>query len=145
MDQTGSLIPRVTMKQSCREAVKSMESAKNILLIEDDRRTSEYLSTVLRLSGHKVKCCHDGSSAIDSSDNSSYHVIITDYHMPGMNGDDVVRVLRPRFPEANIIGYSVRMVERKFLEAGADFFLPKPFQVRELLEMVQLSPAHDNP
>jgi len=101
----------------------------------------DYLSTVLRLSGHAVVCCNNGEVAVELETGKTFHVLISDYHMPGMNGADTIKILKERYPEALAIGYSGRMVEKKFLEAGADVFLLKPFQVRELLEMVQMSEA----
>jgi CheY-like chemotaxis protein len=116
-----------------------MKPSKNILLVEDDRQMRDYLGTVLRLSGHSVVCCNNGEVAVELETGKPFQVVISDYHMPGMNGAEAVRILKKRYPEALVIGYSGRMVERKFLEAGADLFLLKPFQVKELLDMVQMS------
>jgi DNA-binding NtrC family response regulator len=114
-----------------------MNSQKSILLIEDDRATSAHLSTILKLSGHTVKCCFDGTGAVNLNGSSQFDVIISDYYVPGANGAHVIKALKHRYPSALIIGYSGRNMKTQFMEAGADAFLFKPFQMQELIDMIQ--------
>jgi CheY-like chemotaxis protein len=116
-----------------------MNSPRNILLIEDNRSTAEYLSTILKLSGHTVKCCIDGTEALNLNGSSRFDVIISDYYIPRMTGIEVIKALKHRYPNALIIGYSGRNMEKQFMEAGAHAFLCKPFQPQELIEMIQNS------
>jgi len=68
---------------------------------------------------------------------NEFQVIITDYCMPNMNGVDVTRRLRTRFPASIIIGVSSDHMSEDFLAAGANAFLLKPYRYSELVNLLR--------
>lgn len=107
-----------------------------ILLVEDDRKLSRALSTLLEEDGHSVEVAHDGERGLELAVENAYDVIILDVMLPLMDGIEVCRTLR-----ANRIDIPVLMLTARTavgdrvlgLDAGADDYLPKPFAFRELM------------
>lgn len=113
-----------------------MGDKRSVLVIDDTLLARETLCAVLETVGFEVFGCEDGWSALDAAAKKDFHVIITDYRMPNMNGVDATKRLRVRFPAAIIIGISSDDVKKKFLAAGADAFLLKPYRYRDLLTLI---------
>jgi len=113
-----------------------MGGKRTVLFIEDAAPLRETLCDLLQADGFQVRGCKDGTSALDASAERDFHIIITDYSMPDMNGADVTKRLRARFPSAIIIGISLNDRRGAFLAAGADAFLEKPFEYDELVKLM---------
>lgn len=109
---------------------------KSVLIIDDDETISESLQGMLEALGLTVVCCVNGVDALDASCDRCFQVIVTDYQMPGMNGLDVTKRLRIRYPGSFIIGLSGEWIEEEFLAAGANAFFKKPFPFGELISMI---------
>ncbi len=113
-----------------------MGGKRTVLFIEDAAPLRETLCDLLQADGFRVHGCKDGTAALDASAAKDFRIIITDYSMPGMNGADVTKRLRARFPAAIIIGISLNDRSGAFLAAGADAFLQKPFEYDELVKLM---------
>ena len=113
-----------------------MPDKRTALIIDDDEEISGFLLEALRLEGFEVCRCDNGMSALALLREQCFHVIVTDYHMPGMNGADITQSLRLQCPGSFIVGMSAEHKEKDFLEAGADAFLKKPFSLKKLVAMV---------
>lgn len=113
-----------------------MESTKTVLVIEDAWEIRELLCGLLEARGFEVRCCEDGVSALEAAAETTFHVIITDYRMPNMNGIDATKHLRKRFPASIIIGVSSDDIGKAFLAAGADAFLLKPYRASDILDLM---------
>lgn len=113
-----------------------MESTKTVLVIEDTWEIRELLRGLLEARGFEVRCCEDGVSALEAAAETVFHVIITDYRMPNMNGIDATKHLRKRFPASIIIGVSSDDIGKAFLAAGADAFLLKPYRASDILDLM---------
>ncbi len=122
-----------------------MAGKRRVLFIEDAVSFRKTLSDLLQADGFQVRECSDGASALDASVENDFHVIITDYRMPNMNGADVTRRLRSRFPASVIIGVSWEDMQKVFLAAGADAFLQKPFEYDELVRLMNKGPSNLQP
>jgi len=116
-----------------------MESTKSVLVIEDIRELRELLCGSLEARGFEVRCCEDGVSALEAAAETTFHIIITDYSMPNMNGIDATKHLRKRFPASIIIGVSSDDMGKAFLAAGADAFLLKPYHPRDILNLMTMT------
>jgi two-component system OmpR family response regulator len=106
-----------------------------ILLVEDDRRASEYLAKGLRELGHVVECAFDGEEGLHAAQTGSYDAIILDRMMPKMDGLDVVRRLRLAGQAVPVLILSAldEVDERiEGLRAGGDDYLAKPYHLEEL-------------
>jgi DNA-binding response OmpR family regulator len=109
---------------------------KSVLIIDDNAVLKDILREVLEPAGVEISCVDDGDAAIDMLEKKTFGVFIVDYRLPTMNGAEVTRNLRSRCPASRIIGISVQSKEKDFLDAGADVFLLKPFNVQELRNLI---------
>lgn len=106
-----------------------------LLIIDDDRELCELLGDWLGAEGFTLQCAHDGLSGLDAARNGRFEAIILDVMLPGMNGLDVLRALRQTCATP-LLMLSARgePVDRILgLELGADDYLPKPCDPRELV------------
>jgi len=108
-----------------------------ILLVDSDKYYSGVFQQLLKLDGYEVVYCDSGSRALRFLQDKSFQVAIVDYHLPGMNGDEVSRLMRAQSPDTIIVGFSLDSKEDAFLESGADAFYHKD-HVRELLSWIKL-------
>jgi DNA-binding response OmpR family regulator len=106
-----------------------------ILLIEDDRRLAEMLSEYLGEAGFSVSVAGDGRTGLARLAAEPYDVLVLDLMLPDMDGLEVCRRLRA-FSDVPVLMLTARgdaMDRVVGLEIGADDYLPKPFEPRELL------------
>jgi DNA-binding response OmpR family regulator len=106
-----------------------------LLIVEDDRELREALSALLRQAGYEVDAFADGRDAFNSLLSSDYDLAIVDLMLPGMNGLALVRSLRRQLCGLPILIVTARdALEDRVsgLDAGADDYLVKPFEMPEL-------------
>ena len=111
------------------------DDAPHILIVDDDRRIRTLLSRFLSEQHFRVSVAADAAMARKILDGLDFDLMIVDVMMPGENGIELVRSLRDK-REAPILMLTARSeTEHRIegLEAGADDYLPKPFDPRELL------------
>ena len=108
-----------------------------ILVVDDNRDAAESLSMVLQSLGADVRVARDGPEAIAAFAAYDPSFVLLDIGMPGMDGYEVARRLRTRFPDrrASIIaltGWGQEEDRRQAREAGFDYHLIKPVEVNVL-------------
>jgi DNA-binding response OmpR family regulator len=109
--------------------------AERILLIEDEPRLAGMVAEYLGEAGYRVVAAHTGSQGLSVHGREGFDAIILDLMLPDMDGLDVCRAIRAR-DETPILMLTARgdaMDRVVGLEMGADDYLPKPFEPRELL------------
>ena len=106
-----------------------------ILLVEDDRRFCLLLQQYLREMGYAVSVCHNGPEGLQMALAETFHAILLDVMLPGMDGFEVLRRLRAHsmVPVLMLTGRGEEADRIVGLELGADDYLPKTFSMRELL------------
>ena len=107
-----------------------------VLLADDDRAIRESLVRALDLEGYQVTEVTDGVSALATARRDAFDVLILDVMMPGVDGLGVCRVLRAEGDPTPILMLTARVETPDRvagLDAGADDYLPKPFELDELL------------
>ena len=119
-----------------------MEGKKSVLIVDDDVFLAGAFQSLLEENGHDVSCCQNGSDAIELANKQKFDVIITDYNMPDMKGDEVCRLLRRDHPDIFIIGCSCDYKDKAFLTAGADTFIIKNQLMLNLVLLMQGSTIH---
>jgi two-component system, OmpR family, response regulator MprA len=115
-------------------------STKRILLAEDERAVRDSLARALELEGYSVKAVANGALALDEIDTLRPDLLIVDLMMPEVDGLTVCRRLRERHVRTPILIVTARtqISDRvSGLDAGADDYLPKPFDLDELLARVR--------
>ncbi|WAS94292.1 response regulator transcription factor [Nannocystis punicea] len=114
-------------------------SAK-ILVVEDNRKLASFLSRALSEEGYVVDLVDDGAVAVSQARNIEYNLVILDWMLPSLDGLHVCRALRTAGKSVPILMLTARseFCDRvSGLDAGADDFLPKPFDLSELLARVR--------
>jgi two-component system, OmpR family, phosphate regulon response regulator OmpR len=109
--------------------------AERILLVEDDPRLAEMLSEYLGQAGFRVTLAPLGAEAVERLSTTEFDAVVLDLMLPDMDGLDVCRQVRARsdIPLLMLTGRGDAIDRIVGLELGADDYLPKPFQPRELL------------
>ena len=112
----------------------------HIAVVEDNQSMAKGIAYVLRDAGHAVDLLHDGNQADVFLRANSSDVIILDINLPGMNGIDLLKLLRARNDQRPVILLTARSNTNERvagLDAGADDYLVKPFEMAELLARVR--------
>jgi two-component system response regulator CpxR len=107
----------------------------SILLIDDDRELCQLLIEYLTLEGFSVTAVHEGTSGVETALTGDHQLILLDVTLPKLNGFEVLKRIR-RQSQIPILMLTARGddVDRIIgLEIGADDYLPKPFNHRELI------------
>ncbi len=108
--------------------------SRTILIIDDDRELCELVGELLHAEGFDVESHHTGVGAVDLAESGRQALVILDVMLPGQNGFEILRALRVRSAVPVILltarGEDVDRIVG--LEIGADDYLPKPFNSREL-------------
>ena len=109
--------------------------AERILLVEDDPRLAEMLSEYLGQAGFRVNVAPLGAAALKQLSEAEYDAVVLDLMLPDMDGLDLCRQLRTTSdtPVLMLTGRGDAIDRIVGLELGADDYLPKPFEPRELL------------
>ena len=111
-----------------------------ILVVDDDRAVREALERALSLEGFEVELAADGAEALVAVERHQPDAIVLDVLMPGVDGLEVCRLLRRAQSRVPILMLTVRddLGDRvEGLDAGADDYLGKPFELEELLARVR--------
>lgn len=106
-----------------------------ILLVDDDEELCELVADYLSVEGFKVECAHDGASGAGRMSSGEFDLAILDVMLPKMNGFEVLRKVRETssVPVLMLTARGDDMERIVGLEIGADDYLPKPFNPRELV------------
>ena len=112
-----------------------MTIREKILVIEDEKSISHFISTVLNNNGYEAMQARSGSEALSMISSHCPDLIILDLGLPDMDGMDILRQLRT-WSSLPVVVVSARSHERdkvQALDMGADDYLTKPFGTDELL------------
>lgn len=110
-----------------------------ILIIEDEKLLADSIRTLLLKKGFEVEVAYDGETGEEYAELGIYDLLILDVMMPKMNGYEVARKVRARKCGTPILMLTAKSgLEDRItgLNAGADYYLTKPFDTRELLACI---------
>jgi signal transduction histidine kinase len=114
-----------------------------VLLADDEVHTTVMLSRIFEREGYRTQSVHDGAAALEAAQSTLPDLILLDVMMPQMNGFDVLRALRENAKTAGIPTILITAKARQAadvahgLNLGADDYIQKPFDPRELLARAQ--------
>jgi len=111
-----------------------------VLVVEDEVRLAATLQDLLELNGYTADVCHDGEAGLDNALSAIYDVILLDVMLPRLDGFTVLRRLRAAGNTTPVLMLTARSeVHDKVqgLDSGADYYLTKPFEPKELLACVR--------
>lgn len=110
-----------------------------ILLIDDDLGLSELLAQLLELEGFDLTLAHDGQTGLELALDKQFDLILLDVMLPKLNGFEVLKALRvsKQTPVLMLTAKGDEIDRVVGLEIGADDYLPKPFNDRELVARIK--------
>ncbi|MEP1079675.1 response regulator [Leptolyngbya sp. PL-A3] len=117
------------------------DSIYRILIVDDVIDNLFLLQTLLEIEGYEVECADSGQSAIKKAESFSPHLILLDFMMPGMNGDEVVRQIRDSKKNPDIPIFLVTAYEEleliKSLASQVEEIIRKPIDFENLLLLIK--------
>jgi DNA-binding NtrC family response regulator len=124
-----------------------------LLIVDDERGIVIALKGLFTKEGYAVETAQSGEEALAKVQAGQFHVIITDLNMKGISGLDLLRALRQLDPECSVLmitAYGTQRIAVEAMKAGAEDYLPKPFdndelriKVRNIMEKQLLRRAYD--
>jgi len=143
----GSVFTLTLPFQTMHEPVAGEEETPplNILLAEDEQVNSIMASRLLKKAGHSVTIVGNGQNAIDTLMINAYDLVFMDVQMPVINGMDVTRIIRQgavegvarNIPIVGLTAYAGDADRKRFLEAGMDSVVTKPFELADLTNAIK--------
>jgi len=121
------------------QAAQESERMDRVLIVDDDVELTELVGEYLRSEGFEVEAVHDGAAGLQRAQTGQHSLVVLDIMLPKMNGLDVLRALRPKshIPVLILTARGDDMDRIIGLEIGADDYLGKPFNVRELVARIR--------
>jgi two-component system response regulator CpxR len=116
-----------------------MKHVDRILVVDDDVELCSLVSEYLRPESFQVEAVHDGKTGVTRALSGDHLLVVLDVMLPGMNGFDVLRKIRDssRIPVLLLTARGEDVDRIVGLEIGADDYLPKPFNPRELVARIR--------
>jgi CheY-like chemotaxis protein len=108
-----------------------------ILVVDDEPAVGDAIKMMLQFDGHAVQTANGSKAARSLLEQGKFDLIITDYSMPGMKGDELAAVIKQRLPDQPIImitAYAEMLKSSSNPLTGVDFILSKPFSLEALRE-----------
>jgi len=114
---------------------------RRVLIIEDEQKIADTLRFGLTEQGFEADIAYDGLIGLKKIQSEKYNVIVLDINLPGMNGFDLCKEIRKKDPQMPVIMLTALSALDDKIEgydAGADDYIIKPFEFRELLMKIRV-------
>lgn len=118
--------------------MQEVKKMKNALLVDDEPEICQLLSNMLRRVGAACDMAHTVEQAKAKLSTGTYDAVFLDIHLPDGLGYEVIPEARKKNPDARLIAISAVDAERNnAVQAGADLFVPKPFNREIILRSIE--------
>lgn len=115
-------------------------SSKRILVVDDSQDLTHVIADFLGMHGYQVHTAHDGYDALECMGSQDIGIVVSDIHMPRMDGFTLMGEIRTRYPDVPVVlitGFSVSEAKKMAFERGANAFVAKPFRLKELKNVIE--------
>ena|ERR1051326_369873 len=112
---------------------------RRILVVDDEPLVCDAVKMMLAFDGHVVETATNGKDALAKFDQSKFDLVITDFSMPAMKGDELAAAIKcrdPRQPVVMITAYAEMLQASQSPLVGVDFLISKPFLLENLREAI---------
>ena len=109
--------------------------SRKILVVDDEPYVCDALKMMLSIDGHQVVTAAGAAEALELFDQGEFELLITDYSMPGMKGDELaaaIRTRKPNFPVIMITAYVEKLVGENAPLAHVNELVGKPFRLDQI-------------
>lgn len=127
---------------------KPVITPRHILVVDDEPYVCDAVRMMLAFDGHQVETAGSGKDALAMFAKDKYDLVITDYAMPGMKGDELamsIKSLAPEQPIVLITAYAEMLKSDETPLTGVDFIVSKPFLLENLREAIKQATSGKNP
>ena len=117
-----------------------METAKIILVVDDDKSILRTFTRILQKNGYEIDVAETGKEAIEKADSRRYDLALVDIRLPDMDGTDLLAKIKKQLQNTikiMITGFPSLESGVKALDEGADAYLVKPVKPEELLMLIK--------
>lgn len=121
---------------------------RRILVVDDEPYVCDAVRMMLAFDGHQVETAGSGKDALAVFSKGKYDLVITDYAMPAMKGDELAIALKSIAPEQPIVlitAYAEMLRSEETPLSGVDFIVSKPFLLENLREAIEKTAGPKNP
>jgi CheY-like chemotaxis protein len=122
-----------------------MNDEKRILIVDDSDELTHVISEFLSMFGYSVYTAKDGIDALKFMESEPMDVVVSDIHMPRMDGYTLMTEIKSRYPQTPIVlitGFSVSEAKKMAFDKGADAFVAKPFHLKDLKGVIESVIVH---
>jgi two-component system OmpR family response regulator len=112
---------------------------RNILVVDDEPFVCDAVKMMLQFDGHKVDTAGSGKEALEIFGKGKYDLVITDYAMPVMKGDELARKIKERTPGQPVVmitAYAEMLQSSNEPLTGVDYVISKPFLLENLRDAI---------
>ena len=112
---------------------------KSILVVDDEPLVCDALKMLLSFDGHKVQVAANGAEALAIYDKEPFDLVITDFEMPSMKGDELAAAIKARAPKQPVVmitAYAEMLNAAGNPLKGVDCLISKPFLLENLREAI---------
>jgi len=127
---------------------KTAIKPRQILVVDDEPYVCDAVRMMLAFDGHQVETAASGKEALTAFAKGKFDVVITDYAMPGMKGDELaiaIKSLSPEQPVVLITAYAEMLKSEQTPLNAVDFIVSKPFLLENLREAIEKTTAGRKP
>lgn len=111
-----------------------------MLVVDDEKTTVDFLKDFFEQEGFRVRTACSGQAALEAVSLLEPHIILLDVQMPGMNGMQALKQIKQTNPKIKVLmvtGENDDETIENVLQAGADYYLLKPFKLQALITQVR--------
>ncbi len=108
---------------------------KRILVVDDEPLVCDALRMMLSFDGHTVETANNAADALALFEKSKFDLVMTDYEMPNMKGDELARAIKARSPQQSVVmvtAYAEKLNAGGNRPEAVDLLLAKPFLIEDL-------------
>jgi CheY-like chemotaxis protein len=121
---------------------------RTILIVEDDEMCASFLTEILEITGASLIHAENASDAIYFvHDNNCIDIVLMDIQLPDMNGWQATKIIKKVKKELPVViqsAFSLETHVKKSIEAGCDFFVPKPIDINKLYDVMAKAIQNQN-